>query len=525
MKGVVLLMLSQIIIKIVGLIYKLYLTNKQGFGDIGNAIYGSAFQIYSVMLTISSIGVPNAIAKLVAGKVAIGDNKGAYRVFKIAIAIFGVLGFAGSSIMFFGAKQIANIYLQIPEAELSIIALSPSVFLVSIGSVLKGYFNGRENLSVTANSQSLEQIFKTVFTIFLVENIASLSGNNTVLMAATATMGTTISTLFSGIYLYKYFAQRKKEVWKDVILSKKYKNDSAFKITKNILLVAVPIALCGLFSVMGKTIDALTIVRILKKTIGEEAATLQYGILSGKVDTLINLPFSLNIALATALVPTISATMAKKQIEFAKKRIEFSILITILISLPFVVYLFVYAKQILYLLFPNATSGAYLLRASSLSIIFVVIIQTVNSSLQGIGKLNIPVIAFAIGALIKLVFNIILLNVLGILGAVISSILSHITALTICFITLKKNMKLKLKFKKLFIKPIIASLAMGMISYLTYIILNRTLEWKIAFMIALIIGLILYVICIFLINIFNKEEIYMIPYGKKLYEKFKNSIE
>ena len=188
-------MFSQVIIKLVGLVYKLYVTNKEGFGDKGNAIYGSAFQIYALFLTISSIGVPNAISKLVSEKVAIGDNKGAYRIFKIAFTMFGILGFICSTILFLGADYIANVYLQIPEAKNSIIALSPSVFLVSISSVLKGYFNGRENLKATAHSQSLEQIFKTVFTILIVEYIGIISLNNTEVMAAGATIATTLATL------------------------------------------------------------------------------------------------------------------------------------------------------------------------------------------------------------------------------------------------------------------------------------------------------------------------------------------
>lgn len=195
MEGVFVLMLSQVVIKIIGLIYKLYVTNKQGFGDKGNAIYGSGFQIYALFLTISSIGVPNAISKLVSEKVAVGDNKGAYRVLKIALVLFGFVGFLCSSVMFLGANYIANNYLQIPEAEIALIALSPSVFIVSVASVLKGYFNGRENLKVTAKSQSLEQIFKTIFTILIVEYIAKLSKNNTVLMVGGGAIATTIATL------------------------------------------------------------------------------------------------------------------------------------------------------------------------------------------------------------------------------------------------------------------------------------------------------------------------------------------
>lgn len=188
-------MFSQVIIKLVGLIYKLYLTNKEGFGDKGNAIFGSGFQIYALFLTISSIGVPNSISKLVSEKNAVGDIKGAYRIFKIAFVMFGILGFICSSILFWGADYIANVYLQIPEAKDTIIALSPSVFLVSIASVLRGYFNGRDNIKVTANSQSLEQIYKTVFTIVIVWYISKISNNNTVIMSASTAIATTIATL------------------------------------------------------------------------------------------------------------------------------------------------------------------------------------------------------------------------------------------------------------------------------------------------------------------------------------------
>lgn len=520
MKGVVILMLSQVIIKVVGLIYKLYLTNKEGFGDKGNAIYSSGFQIYALFLTISSIGVPNAISKLISSKLAMGDNKGAYRIFKIAFALFGLLGFVGSTILFFGAKYISNIYLQIPEAEMTILALSPSVFLVSIASVLRGYFNGRENLSVTANSQSLEQVFKSLFTILIVEQIAHMSSNNTILMAAGATIATTLATLFSFIYLYKYFIQRKKEVWQEVVSSTVHKKDSAMKIVKNILIVSVPIALCALFSATTKTIDALTIVRILKRIISEEEATIQYGILSGKIDTLITLPFSFNIAFATALVPTVSASIAKKKMNIAKRRIEFSILVTTLIGLPCTIYMCMFSNQILQLLFPNASNGAQMLQFSSWTIIFVVLTQTINGALQGLGKVNIPVIAFAVGAVIKLIFNLLLVPIksIGINGAIISSILSHFASFIICFMVLRNSMEIDFKISKNIIKPIIAVILMYFASYIVYINFYVYISKSILIIISLLIGIIVYIISIILLKILSEEEIFMIPYGQKIYK-------
>lgn len=521
MENVIVLMFSQVIIKIVGLIYKLYLTNKEGFGDRGNAIYGAAFQIYTLFLTVCSIGVPNAIAKLVSARVAMGDTKGAYRIFKIAFAIFGFLGFISSSILFFGANCIANTYLQIPETEIAILALSPSVFLVSVSSVLRGYFNGRENISVTANSQSLEQIFKTLFTILIVEQIACISCNSTILMAAGATIATTIATVFTLIYLYRYYVKRKKEMWQEVVSSKIHRKESTLKIIRNILIVSVPIALCALFSATTKTIDALTVVRILKDMIGEEQATMQYGILNGKVDTLITLPYSFNIAFATALVPTISAAIAKKQIKDAERRIKFSLLVTILIGLPCSICISAFSNQILELLFPNATAGGEMLRYSAWTIIFVVLIQTINGALQGLGKLNVPVIAFAIGIVIKLIFNLILIPQVGVKGAIISSILSHITAFIICLISLKKNINIKFRIDKFLLKPIIASSIMIISAYWLYMNLYNIISKNVLIIISLLFGTIIYIISIVILKILSEEEMLMIPYGQKLYKKLK----
>ena len=155
MQGVFAMMFSQVLIKLIGLIYRLYLTNREGFGDEGNAIYSSGFYIYSLLLTLSSVGIPNAISKLVSERIAVGDNKGANRIFKIAFFTFGLLGFIGTCILFFGAHYIANFIIQIPEAELTLVALSPSIFFVALICVIRGYFNGNGTLKVTANSQTL----------------------------------------------------------------------------------------------------------------------------------------------------------------------------------------------------------------------------------------------------------------------------------------------------------------------------------------------------------------------------------
>lgn len=521
MQGVMILMFSQLIIKIAGLFYKIYLTNKTGFGDTGNAIYSSGFQIYTLFLAVTSIGVPNAIAQLISSKAAIGDNKGAYRIFKIAISIFGFFGFLGTTIMFTFADKFANTYLGIPEAELTIIALAPSVFMVAISSVLRGYFNGRENINVTANSQSIEQILKTVLTVIVVEIFAVISKENTIIMVAGAAIATTVATFISFAYLYIYYIKNKKEIWKDVVTSTYKERESVKKIVESILCVSFPIAITALLAAANRTIDAFSIVNIVSKYMNIEEAKLQYGILTGKVEGLVILPYSFNIAFATTLIPTISAAQARGEMEKAVKRINFSILATILISLPCTAVLLVFAEPILKLLFPNAYLGKTMLKICSLSIVFVAVTQTIGGVLQGLKKVKEPVIAIGIGAITKLILNPILLQIeiLNIKGAIVATIISHIITFGISFYYLRKYINIKVNVLKLIIKPIIATALMILVSWNIYNNIEIFASKNINLIISLVIGIIVYIISIILLRVLSKEEICMLPYGNKIYKK------
>ncbi len=478
--GIIALLFSQMLIKIVGLAYKLYLTNKTGFGDAGNAIYSAGFQIYALLLTFSSIGVPNSISKIVSERLAIGDNRDAHKIFKIAVFTFASFGLIGTIILFLGAKIIANNFLEIPEAEYSLIALSPSIFFVSITSVIRGYFNGRQNLTVTAKSQIIEQIFKTTFTILLVEFVAVITKNNTMLMAATANLATTVATGISFVHIYAYYIIRRKENEFEISQSVNYVPTRIRKTLKIILKESLPISLSALMSSFNKNIDLFTVVKILKKYMSEQYAKIQYGILSGKIDTLCVLPLSLNIAFVTGMVPSISKSMAKGDKEQVIKKIYSFLQITIIISLPCTVGLIIYPKEILNLLFPNANSGETLLQINAIAIFFAMITQTINGVLQGIGKSSIPLIAFSIGLVFKFFTNILLISNpnIGIKGAAIGNIVCNLIVFFIGFFYLKNKLKLKIKFKKLFLKPILATTLMSFQSTFLKIILKNIIFKK-----------------------------------------------
>ena len=176
---------------------------------------------------------------------------------------------------------------------------------------MRGYFNGRQELKATARSQTLEQIFKTVLTIIIVEIVAIISHVSTEWMAAGATLATTLATFAGFGYLYMYYQTEKMERAREIKSTVNYKYEKVKSIIKKVLLVSTPIALTAIMSSLNKNIDSFTVVRSLKQFMTEDEALVQYGILGGKVDMLTSLPLSINVAFSTALVPAISAAKAK----------------------------------------------------------------------------------------------------------------------------------------------------------------------------------------------------------------------
>ena len=502
MQAVLSLMFSQVLIKLLGLVYNLYLTNKDGFGDQGNAIYSGSYQIYALLLTLSSIGVPNAISKLVAERTAKGDHKGAIRIFKVALATFAIIGLVGTLLLFFGADIIATYWLNIPEAKYTLITLSPAVFFVTVAAVLRGYCNGKQAMRVTARSQTLEQVFKTVLVIIIVEIVYKMTNGNTVWMAAAANVATTLSIFMSFMYLVRFYRITRTERAKELKETVNYKYQNVKSIVRKILSVSIPMSLSSIMSSFNKNIDSFTVVSGLKKFMTESDAKAQYGILGGKVDTLT------------------SRAIASGDKETTTKRVSFSLMASMLIGLPCTIGMIVFADPILHLLYPAQPEGALLLQISSLTIIFTILDQTINGTLQGIGKVMVPAISLGCGMLAKLVINLLLVSnpSFGANGAAIGSVVCHMVAFSIAFTTLRRNVKLNLKVGNFLIKPIIATIIMSICSLFIYNVLLGIISQALATLIAIIFAVVIYAISVVVLKILSKEEFYMIPYGQKIYK-------
>lgn len=512
LKGILSLVISQILIKIFGVVYSLYMTNKSGFGDEGNAIYMSGYQIYALLLTISSIGVPNAISKIISEKISIKDYTNSDRIFKISVFLFSIIGFLGCILLFMFSEFIAEEVLQIPETKLSLMVLSPAIFFVSVSSVIRGYCNGENKIYITAKSQFFEQVLKSIFTITFVEIVSKSSKSSKEVMAAVANFATTMATFCSLIFIFKeYIKIKKRNIYLDRV---NFPRERIFNIVKKVLVISIPITTSAILSSLGKNVDSVTVVRILKEILGEEIAIAKYGILSSKVDILIALPLSFNIAISTALIPEISRKRAVNDLDGIIKKIETSILITIIIGIPCSFGMYFYSGRIFDLLYPRANEGAKLLSLASFSIIFSLLVQTLNGVLQGLGKNNVPVYASIIGLIFKILSNIILIPINGIYekGAIIGNILSNMISFIIVVIVLKKNIKIRLNILKNSIKPIIASIIMIFVSENIYKFLYiKNFNITFCTIISIFSAVIIYVFCCFSMKIINKNDFFEKP--------------
>lgn len=523
-KNVLMLMFSQVLIKLLGLIYRLAITNVKGFGDVGNGYYSAGYQVYAVLLIISSQGIPGAVSKLVSNKVAKGKYNEAHRVFKVSMVVFGIIGFIASLLLLLSANFVSSKILNVPDVSYVLKVLSPAIFFVCVSAVIRGYFAGLGTMKASSVSQALEQFFNCVLTITFVY---ALVGKEPYIMAAGGNLSTTLAILISFSYLIVFYKKNIKE-WReesdDVVITTKEENK---KMVKMIIATAIPLTVGSVISVVTSFIDTVTVSNciqiaysgILKsKILLEKEAMRLTGILS-KVDTLVNLPLAVNLSFYSALIPEITAAISKKDFKSASKKISFSISSSLLILIPCAIGFIVLADPILKMLYPNASDGAHILQIAAVTMVFVGINHTIQGSLFGLGKMYTPALALLIGCVIKIGLNLVLITNpnINIYGAVISSFICQFVVFMIVYITMKRNIKVKFEPMKHIIKPLLAGLIMGAVIFFINYLFNGVIRNSILTIINIMIGAVVYLISVFALKILSKDEILMLPKGEKIY--------
>ena len=522
MKNVVILICSQVLIKLLGFIYKLVITNIEGFGDTGLGYYAAGYQIYSLLLTLSSIGIPSVISKLVAERIAIGDTKGAQRIFKVAFRFFSILGFVLSIGLFVGADFIATNILNVPDVAYVMKVLSPAILFVAMSAVFRGYFSGQQDMKPTSVSQTLEQFLNCVLTITFVY---ACIGKDTYIMAAAGNLSTTLAIIITFVYLISYYKGNKIDTSNSVESPERKKSNK--ELLKTILGISIPITISSVISVISGVIDTATVSNCIQislqnanmtKEALEQAAMSATGILS-KVDTIVSFPLAINLAFSTALTPAISEALAKKDNETASRRLSFSFFASLIIILPCGIGFLSLAEPILKMIYPTASDGAGILMIASISMILTALSQTMTGGLYGVNKSKVPAIAAGLGAVTKFILNMILISNpnIGIYGASISSFIYQVIVFIICYRVLNGSVNMNIKFRTHIIKPVISVAGMGIIVYFGYNILSMFFGNTISTLISILLGAISYCLLILFTKTLSKDDIMMIPYGTKIY--------
>ena len=240
MKNVLILMFSEVAVKVMGLIYKLVITNIEGFGDTGLGYYSSGYQIYSLLLALCSIGIPSVVSKLVSERLAINDNAGAQRIFRITMKLFAGIGLFFSVTLFLFADLIATKILNVPDVSYVLKVLAPAIVFVAASSVFRGYFNAQSNMKPASVSYTLEQFLNCVLSITFVY---ALIGKDAYIMAAGGNLSTTISVILTFVYIFIYYKRHKIKYAEEELKNSPEYNKTSKQLLKAVLAFSIPITI------------------------------------------------------------------------------------------------------------------------------------------------------------------------------------------------------------------------------------------------------------------------------------------
>lgn len=504
-KGAGILALALFTAKILGALFKIPLTAVLGAEGMG--VYQLIFPVYSFLLSTSSGALPVAISLLVSEKLAKGEPDGARGVLHTAMSVLLMSGILMSVALILLAKPI-GILQGNENTFLGYLAIAPAVFFVSGIAVLRGWFQGIGNMAPPALSQISESAVKLLAGLGLA---AFLMRYGIAWAVFGAMAGVTLSEAVT--FLIMYIIYRKKEP----PFRLNFKIREVKRSYRDILKISIPITIGGVILPFTQIIDSVLVVNILSNSMTVEAATASYGLFSGYVATLINLPIALGLSLGIAVVPQLSKGKAERNIAEIKDKASTAVKLALIIGVPFA---FIYAaipESVLSLIYRRATEAqiseaALLLRIGSVSVIALSVTQIHTSILQGIGETYKPVKNMAIGAGAKIILDVTLLPVIGIYGSAVASLISFIITAVLNGAThrklLGKNIKL---FKN---SGII--LGAGVIMGALVLLIKFLTVGKAAVIITAVVGGIAYVVLLFVFRVFTRNEVLSLPFGNKI---------
>lgn len=520
LSGLFLLSLSTVLVKLIGLAYKIPMLDL--LGTLGMGYFNSAYEVYAMLCVISTAGLPVALSMMIAAKKESASDSDVQSVYRTAWKVFLLLGSAGTALMLFFAQEIANL-IGNPASSACLAAMAPSLLLICLCGAVRGYFQGLNRMGPTAVSQLLESLGKLIFGVGL-STWALLHRFSVSMVAAFAALGLTLGILVSAVYLLAVKAADRKKLSRTKLSSEKVLSD--------LLKIAVPITLGSILMSSSKLMDLTLMMHRLPK-LGLDS--LEINRLYGSYTTLAVPVFGLIPSLITpislVLVPQLSAAIERKDAERQSKLVDDSIRLTVLLSMPSSLGLAVFASPILKLLFSGqqeaVETAAPLLALLGASVLFSGLITTTNAILQSYRHPGIPILSMAFGVLVKGVsaFFLMGLSSVGVMGAPVSTFLCNVSITAINYAFLTHNVPKSDRASgliQMYGKPLLASVGALAVSVCLFSALTqRSCPLLPTLGIAFGGFVSVYAALAFMTKIVTVDDIAMLPFGEKIFNRYR----
>ena len=472
----------------------------------------------------------------------------------VGLAVGGVC----SLIMILGARVYSSKIVETPAAFLSIICLAPAVFFCCMMSSRRGYYEGLKNMYPTAISQVIEAVAKLALGLLLSWIIiyvgTSQYQNGGVVFgtacdskkeamsiiypfaSAAAILGITLSTVFGAVYLHLRYRIKGDSITPEMLAAAPAASGGK-EILRSIMAIAIPVSLGTLTTTLTSFIDSSSIVNRLKNVMevdGQTIINMYSGITEAANDipdfiygaycyaiSIFNLVPSITTTFAISALPAVTAAWTLRDKEKTKQSIETVLRITSLVALPAGVGIAVMAKPILQILYPERTLGVEIaapaLTLLGIAVIFVALLAPINSMLQAVGRADIPVKLMLIGGAIKIVTNFVLVSIpeINVKGAPVGTLLCYVFLFIASMYFVCKQTELVPNIKATFIKPFAAAAVCGVAAFLSHRFFDMLIGGRIATVISIIFAALIYAICLLLFRVLTKDDINMLPKGKK----------
>lgn len=517
------LAMAGVIARLIGLIYRVPM--QRTIGDAGMGYYSAAFQIYSLMLIISSYSLPVAVSKLIAGYTARDEYKNAKRIYNCSMLFACFTGGITCLIVFFCADFLAGL-IKLPKSAIALRILAPTLLVVAIMGVMRGFFQGNGSMVPTATSQLVEQIINAIVSVvaakFLFDYGLGVSGllrdddYAAAYGAAGGTLGTSAGALAGLICLIIVYLISKRNFNYRVRHDENRHSDTFGRMLFALILTVLPVLLSTTVYNLSDILDQGIFNYVMDTKGLSEVKAEHWGIFSTKYKVLTNVPVALASAVCSSMMPSLTGCIRREEYKIARRKVSLAMRFTMILSIPCAVGLAVLGKPIISTLFQGEVDiPATMLKIGSIAVVFYSMSTLSNGVLQGIDKLNIPVRNAAIALVLHVGILYFMLDVfnMGLYGVVISCVLFALIMCILNWLAIRKYLNYQQEIVRTFVIPTVSSIFMGLVAWLSNFLISKALSSFVSLAISIALSVCVYFVLLIKLKGVKEKEIRSFPGG------------